>query len=75
MEVKNQILVKKKSLFTLAKLIKLVYVYNFEDGTFIGIFSTVICSKHFKMGKDTLNKYINNGLPLKGKIFSRNKLH
>ena len=75
MEVKNQILVKKKSLFTLAKLIKLVYVYNFEDGTFIGIFSTVICSKQFKMGKDTLNKYIKNGLPLKGKIFSRNKLH
>ena len=66
---------KKKSLFTLAKLIKLVYVYNFEDGTFIGIFSTVICSKQFKMGKDTLNKYIKNGLPFKGKIFSRIKLH
>lgn len=25
------------------------------------------------MGKDTLSKYIKNGLPFKGKIFSRNK--
>ena len=36
----------------------------------IGVFSTVECSKHFKMGKDTLTKYLNSKLPFKGKIFS-----
>jgi hypothetical protein len=41
----------------------------------IGEFSTVNCSKQFKMGTDTLTKYIKNGLPHKGKIFSRVKFH
>ena len=41
----------------------------------IGEYSTVNCSKQFKMGKDTLTKYIKNGLPFKGKIFTREKLH
>jgi hypothetical protein len=59
----------------IAKLTKLVYVYNSLDMSFIGEFSTINCSKEFKMGKDTLTKYIKNGLPYKGKIFSRNKLH
>jgi group I intron endonuclease len=59
---------------TIAKLTKLVYVYNYLDLSFIGQFSTVNCSKEFKMGKDTLTKYIINGLPFKGKIFSHNKL-
>jgi hypothetical protein len=27
------------------------------------------------MGRDTLTKYIKNGLPYKGKIFSREKLY
>jgi hypothetical protein len=66
---------KIKSLKTIAKLTKLVYVYNQKDMFFIGQYSTVNCSKEFKMGKDTLTKYINNGLPFKGKIFSRKKLH
>lgn len=39
--------------------------------SFIGEFSTINCSKHLKMGKDTLTKYIKNGLPFKSKIFSR----
>jgi hypothetical protein len=43
--------------------------------SFIGEFSTVKCSKHYNMGKDTLTKYIKNGLPFKGKIFSREKFH
>jgi group I intron endonuclease len=60
---------------TVAKLTKLVYVYNYLDMSFIGQFSTVNCSKQFKMGKDTLTKYIFNGLPFKGKIFSHKKLH
>jgi hypothetical protein len=65
----------KKTPSTLAKITKLVYVYNFSDMSFIGEFSTVYCSKHYKMGKDTLTKYLKNGLPFKGKIFSRKKLH
>lgn len=64
-----------KSPATIAKLTKLVYVYNSEDMSYIGSFSTVQCSKNFKMGKDTLSKYLLNGLSYKGKIFSRTKLH
>ena len=65
----------QKSPSTIAKITKLVYVYNYFNMSFIGEFSTVNCSKHFKMGKDTLTKYINKGLPYKGKIFSRVKFH
>jgi group I intron endonuclease len=61
----------KKFDMTLAKLTKLVYVYNAEDMTHIGTYSTVECSKTFKMGKDTLTKYLKLGRPFKGKIFSR----
>jgi group I intron endonuclease len=60
---------------TLAKITKLIYVYNFLDMSFIASYPTVQCSKQFKMGKDTLNKYLKNGQPFKGKIFSRVKLH
>ena len=66
---------KTKSFSTIVKLVKLVYVYNALDMSFIGEFSTVNCSKHYNMGKDTLTKYIKNGLSFKGKIFSRKKLH
>jgi len=65
----------KKSNATLAKIIKLVYVYNSEDLIYFGSFPTVVCSKLFKIGKDTLTKYIKSGLPFKGKIYSRTKLH
>jgi len=64
-----------KTPFTIAKITKLVYVYNSSDMSFIGKFSTVKCSKHFNMGKDTLTKYIKNGTPFKGKIFSRTNFH
>jgi hypothetical protein len=66
---------KIKSAITIAKLTKLVYVYNSEDKSFIGTYSTVQCSKVFHIGKDTLSKYLKNGQPFKGKIFSRIKLH
>lgn len=56
-------------------MVKPVYVYDFKNKEYLGKFSTVNCSKQFNMGKDTLSKYIKNGLPFKGKIFSRNKLH
>jgi group I intron endonuclease len=64
-----------KSPLTIVKITKLVYVYNCLDMSLIGEFSTVNCSKQFKMGKDTLTKYIKSGLPYKGKIFSRIKLY
>jgi hypothetical protein len=60
---------------TIAKLTKLVYVYNYVDRSYIGSYSTVQCSKEFNMGKDTLSKYLLNGNPFKGKIFSRVLLH
>ena len=65
----------KNSTITLSKIIKLVYVYNSEDMSYIGSYPTVECSKTFKIGKDTLSKYIKSGLPFKGKVYSRFKLH
>nr|YP_009690199.1 hypothetical protein PPIT_000095 [Porodaedalea pini]QEG56979.1 hypothetical protein PPIT_000095 [Porodaedalea pini] len=71
----NPLFGKIKSPSTIAKLTKLVYVYNCIDMSLIGVFSTVNCAKNFNMGKDTLTKYIKSGLPYKGKIFSRAKLY
>lgn len=70
----NPMFGKIKSPSTLTKITKTVYVYNCLNMSLIGEYSTVDCSKKFKMGKDTLTKYIKNGLPFKGKIFSRKKL-
>lgn len=64
----------KKSTSTIAKLTKLIYVYDYETKNLLGMYSTVQCSKYFKMGKDTLTKYLKNGLPYKNKLFSRKKL-
>nr|AYE93366.1 GIY-YIG homing endonuclease [Termitomyces sp.] len=69
--INNPMFGVKKSPETIAKLQKLVYVYEAETLKFIGVFSTVECVKHFKLGKDTLTKYLNSKLPFKGKIFSR----
>ena len=66
---------KKKSLETLAKLTKLIYVYNFEDMAYIGSYPTVVCAKTFNIGKSTLSKYTKLGLPFKGKLYSKIKLH
>jgi len=71
----NPLFGTKKSPITLAKIIKLVYVYNCEDLSFLGSYPTVECSKKFKLGKDTLSKYLKSGLPFKGKLYSRIKLH
>ena len=73
--INNPLYGKVKSILTISKITKLVYVYNSQNMSFIGGFSTVNCSKIFSMGKNTLTKYIKNGLPFKGKIFSRKKLH
>ena len=64
----------KKYPATIAKLQKLVYVYEADTLKLLGVYSTVECTKHFKLGKDTLTKYLNSKLPFKGKIFSRVQL-
>ncbi len=66
---------KIKSVETIAKLTKLVYVYNYDTKELIGTYSTVECAKKFKMGKDTLIKYLKNGQPYKNKIFSRTPIN
>lgn len=71
----NPLFGKIKSSSTLAKITKIVYVYNCLDMSLIGQYSTVNCSRQFKMEKDTLTKYIKSGLPYKGKIFSKEKLN
>lgn len=58
-----------KSPETIAKLQKLIYVYDSINYDLIGIFPTVTCSKHFKMGKNTLTKYLDLNIPFKGKLF------
>jgi hypothetical protein len=63
-----------KSPETVAKLTKLVYVYNALNMSFIGSYSTVQCKKIFNIGYDTLYKYLTTGKPYKGLIFTRTKL-
>ena len=65
----------KKSAITIEKITKKIYVYDDETKNLIGTYSTVECAKVFKMGKDTLTKYLKNGLPYKNKLFSRIKLY
>ena len=73
--INNPLFGVKKSLETISKLQKLIYVYDTKNMSLIGTYPTVKCSKTFKIGKDTLSKYLKSGLPLKGKFFSKIKLH
>lgn len=73
--INNPMFGKIKSAETRAKLTKLVYVYKFSDMSYLGEYQTVKCFEHFNMGKDTLTKYIKNGLPFKGNLYSLKKLH
>lgn len=81
--INNPMFGTKKSTKTLAKLIKLVSygVYQVglnkttDDILYLGAYPTVECSRVFKLGKDTLSKYLKTGLPYKNKIYSRKKLH
>jgi hypothetical protein len=63
-----------KSLETIAKLTKLVYVYDANTSELLGTYSTVNCAKQFNMGKNTLTKYLASGKPFKGLIFRRTKM-
>ena len=55
---------------TIAKLQKLIYVYDVKTKTLIIVLPTVECLKLFKKGKDTLYKYLNTNITYKGRIFS-----
>lgn len=47
---------------TIAKLTKLTYVYDSNTIALLNVFPTVKCSKHYKISKDTLQKYRNTGI-------------
>ena len=59
--INNPMFGKIKSAETINKLQKIISVYDYKTKNFIAAYSTVECSKFFKMGKDTLTKYLNNG--------------
>jgi group I intron endonuclease len=62
----------KKSEDTLAKLRKMVYVYNATDNyKLVGVYATVECFRKFNMGYDTLTKRLSDGKLHKGYLFSR----
>lgn len=65
--------IKKAS--TIAKLVKNVYVYDALSHEHLGTFSTVECKKHFRMGYDTLKKYLDTGKAFKNRYFSSQILH
>lgn len=54
---------------TIAKLTKLIYVYDSTTYSFLGIYPILECSKQYNMSRDTLQKYLNTGRPFKGRLF------
>lgn len=50
-----------KSPSTIAKLTKLIYVYDSTTNKLLGVYPTVECCKYYHMGKNTLKKYLNTG--------------
>lgn len=57
-----------KSEATLNKIRKIVYVYD-NKHTFLAKYGRVACKFHFKIGYDTLRKYIDSGKTFKGYYF------
>lgn len=57
-----------KSEHTLNKIRKVVYVYD-NKYTFLDKYGRVDCKLHFKIGYDTLRKYIDSGKIFKGHYF------
>jgi hypothetical protein len=73
--VNNPMFGKAKSAETLAKLRKLVWVYDVEKNyKLLGVFPTVMCTKTFHIGYETLNKRLQDGKIHKGKYFSSRSL-
>lgn len=61
---------------TLAKLRKMIFVYDVTDNyKLLGIYPTVVCTRTFHIGYETLSKRLLDGKIHKGKyLFSRNSL-
>lgn len=65
----------KKSPETLAKITKLIYVYNLnDDHKLIGSYGTVECTRVFKIGHSTLLKVLEKGGIHKDLLFTREPL-
>lgn len=62
-----------KSAGTIAKLNKMISVYNASDNSLVGKYATVECKTEFSIGYDTLMKYIKTGKAFKGFIFKRSR--
>jgi hypothetical protein len=63
-----------KTTDTIDKLTKYISVYDATTNTLLGTYSTVACIKHYKMGYDTLRKYVNTGKSFKDRIFTRSRV-
>lgn len=63
-----------KSKETITKLTKLVYVYQADTKNLIGKYSTIECKKEFKIGYNTIKKYIENKKAYKGILSSYNEI-
>ena len=73
--VNNPMYGKAKSSETLAKLRKMVWVYDVEKNyKLLGVFPTVMCTKTFHISYETLTKRLQDGKIHKGKYFCKNPL-
>ena len=64
--------IKVRSEETLAKISKMVWVYDVEKNyKLLGVFPTIVCTKTFHIAYKTLNKRLQDGNIHKGKYFSR----
>ena len=72
--VNNPMYGKPKSEETLSKLRKMVFVYDVTNNyKLLGVYPTVICTRTFHIGYETLSKRLLDGKIHKGKyFFSRN---
>ena len=66
----NPMFGKPKSDQTLAKLRKMIFVYDVtQDYKLLGVYPTVMCTRLFKLSNNTLRKRINNKEIHNGKYF------
>lgn len=70
----NPMFGKSKTEETLAKLRKMIFVYDVTDNyKLLGVYPTVVCTRTFHIGYETLSKRLLDGKIHKGKyLFSRN---
>jgi len=61
-----------KSVDTIAKITKLIHVYDAVSGELLSVLGTVATKKQHKIGYDTLMRHLSSGKPYAGKIFTHN---